>query len=196
MTKERNIHKDMELLKEFFFFSVKIFTPTFLSFMWKFLLIRLGKKEQKCLCFSPESRFLFVVLTCFVNASDGSCKKIKMQRAKPNAAPFPDKRVFCSTDLSPRTLNFNFALQMKRTRNVSETTAWLLILPRAIIWCQHIQLFSCLVSKEEKNFLFFASLDLAYHLVWILYSNYKNNFPSKGKYTPPHTHTHTHTMEK
>lgn len=156
MTKERNIHKDMELWKGGFF--VKVFTPTLLSFMWKFLLIRLEKKEQKCLCFSPESRFLFVVPMCFVNASDGSCKKIKMQRAKPSAAPFPDKRVFCSTDFSPRILNFNFALQMKRTRSVSETTAWLLILPRATIWCRHIQLFSCLVSKGEKkkNFFFFC----------------------------------------
>lgn len=59
-----------------------------------------------------------MVPTCFVNASDGSCEKIKM-----SAAPFPDKRVFCSADLSPRILNFHFALQMKRARSVSETTA-------------------------------------------------------------------------
>lgn len=65
-------------------FFVKVCTPKFLPFVWKFLLIRLEKKERKCLCFSPESRFLFVVPTCFVNASDGSCKKMKMQwRANP-----------------------------------------------------------------------------------------------------------------
>lgn len=64
-----------------------------------------------------------MVPTCCVNASDGSCEKVKMQRAKPSAAPFPDKRVFCSADLSPRILSFNFALQMKRARSVSETTA-------------------------------------------------------------------------
>lgn len=44
-------------------------------------------------------------------------------KSKPNAASPPDKRVFCSTDLNPRILNFNFALQMKRARNVSESTA-------------------------------------------------------------------------
>lgn len=69
-----------------------------------------GKKEQKCLCFSPESRSLFVILISVVNASDGSCKKINMQRAKSNAAIFPDKRVFHNTDFSPRILNLNFAL--------------------------------------------------------------------------------------
>lgn len=49
-------------------------------------------------------------------------KKINMQRAKSNTAIFPDICVFHSIDLSPRILNFNFALQIKKTRKVSDTT--------------------------------------------------------------------------
>lgn len=156
------------------------------------------RKEQKCLCISPESRFLFEILICFVNALDGSCKKINIKRQNP--IPLIHPCVFYSTDLHLRIMNFNFALQIKRTRRVSENTAQLLFVSSTIIWCHHIELFCCLVSEKERKKIHFANLYLAYYLVWILYLNYKNNFPSKGTcaHTQIHTdaHSHTHTQWK
>lgn len=158
------------------------------------------RKEQKCLCISPESRFLFEILICFVNALDGSRKKINIKRQNP--IPLIHPCVFYSTDLHLRIMNFNFALQIKRTRRVSENTAQLLFVSSTIIWCHHIELFCCLVSEKERKKIHFANLYLAYYLVWILYLNYKNNFPSKGTcahtqiHTDAHSHTHTHNGKK
>lgn len=159
-----------------------------------------GRKELKCFSISPESRFLFEILICFVNAPDGSCKKINIKRQNP--IPLIHPCVFYSTDLHLRIMNFNFALQIKRTRRVSENTAQLLFVSSTIIWCHHIELFCCLVSEKERKKIHFANLYLAYYLVWILYLNYKNNFPSKGTcahtqiHTDAHSHTHTHTQWK
>lgn len=154
-----------------------------------------GRKEQKCLCISPESRFLFEILICFLNALDGSCKKINIKRQNP--IPLIHPCVFHSTDLHLRITNLNSALQIKRTRKVSEDTAQLLFVSSTIIWCHHIELFLLLSFREREKKIHFANLYLAYYLVWILYLNYKNNFPSKGtcahihRYTQTHTHTHT-----
>lgn len=90
-----------------------------------------GRKEQKCLCVSPESRCLFEILICFVNVLDSSCKKTNMKRLHPIPPIHPC--VFHSIDLSLRIINFTFALQMKRSKRVSESTAWLLFVPRTII---------------------------------------------------------------
>lgn len=66
----------------------------------------------------------------FVNALDGSCKKINMKRQNP--IPLICPCVYHSTDLSLKIINFNFSLQMKRTRRVGASIMWLLFVPRTI----------------------------------------------------------------
>lgn len=112
-----------------------------------------------------------------------------------NPIPLICPCVYHSTDLSLKIINFNFSLQMKRTRRVGESIMWLLFVPRTITWCHHIELFCCLVTERNKK-IHFANLYLAYYLVWISYLNYKNNFSSKGTYahTQIYIHTHTYTI--
>lgn len=153
------------------------------------------RKEQKCLCISPESRFLFEILICFVNALDGSCKKINIKRQNP--IPLIHPCVFYSTDLHLRIINFNFALQIKRTRRVSENTAQLLFVSSTIIWCHHIELFCCLVSEREKKYILLIYTWLIIWSEFYIWTTktifFQKEHVHTHRYTQTRTHTHTHT---
>lgn len=159
------------------------------------------REEQKCLCISPESRFLFEILICFVNALDGSRKKINIKRQNP--IPLIHPCVFYSTDLHLRIMNFNFALQIKRTKRVSENTAQLLFVSSTIIWCHHIELFCCLVSEKEKERKKYILLIYTWLIIWSEFYIWttKTIFLQKEhvhthRYTQTRTLTHTHNGKK